>query len=84
MQSQTCLARASEQQRLPLLAGPCGDLGLSAKSCCRGVSGIGAFTRPGVVGLNGTKLIQRGRRRHKSINQDDFEIEQNNYRMTDK
>ncbi len=29
----TCLARVSEQQHLPLLVGPCGDLEMSAKSC---------------------------------------------------
>jgi hypothetical protein len=29
----TCLAQVSEQQHLPLLVGPCGDLEMNAKSC---------------------------------------------------
>src|SRR6266702_6282047 len=47
------------------------------------------FTRPGMVTWDCLQVstkpnTYKERRRRKSINQDDFEIEQNNYRMTDK
>ena len=44
----TCLAQVSEQQHLPLLVGPCGDLEMSVKSCWLRIP----YNQPKTVRLN--------------------------------
>jgi hypothetical protein len=84
MHHRTRLAQASEQRHLPLLAVPCDGFEMSAKSCRRGRTQRANMAQWGSLAQQSQTCPSLEIITQTGINQDDFEIEQNNYTMTDK